>query len=368
MKRVLIIGGYGNFGRFIARMLARESNIQVIVAGRSITKAQDLANDLSARNAPEAAFVDVNKGLDETLAALRPQIVIHTSGPFQGQGYGVAESCIRAGVHYIDLADGRDFVAGIGVLHQAAEQRGVLVCTGASTVPCLSAAVIDHYASRFRALLEVHYGIATAHLASPGLATTTAVLSYAGKPFTTLIKGKMETVHGWLGLKWRRFRGLNLRPLGNCDIPDLALFPARYPSLRTIRFQSGLELKVLHLMLALLSSLVRIGLLPSLQPMAPFLMRASHLFDALGGDSSGFYMTMRGIGKDGEDKSVTFDLIARQSHGLYIPAMPAILLAKKLANGDFAEVGGRPCVDLISLDEYLTGLGEFDIAWRDDLS
>ena len=32
---------------------------------------------------------------------------------FQGQDYGVAECCIRHGVHYLDLADDAAFVHGI---------------------------------------------------------------------------------------------------------------------------------------------------------------------------------------------------------------------------------------------------------------
>ena len=39
IKRVLIIGGYGNFGSFITESLAKEANIQVIIAGRSLQKA-----------------------------------------------------------------------------------------------------------------------------------------------------------------------------------------------------------------------------------------------------------------------------------------------------------------------------------------
>ncbi|HZF99242.1 MAG TPA: hypothetical protein VEY92_13600 [Pseudoxanthomonas sp.] len=46
------------------------------------------------------------------LVALAPGIVIHSAGPFQGCDYRVAEACLAAGVHCIDLADGRDFVAG----------------------------------------------------------------------------------------------------------------------------------------------------------------------------------------------------------------------------------------------------------------
>lgn len=363
LKRVLIIGAYGNFGSFITRMLARENNIQLILAGRSVEKAQALADLLEAKHPPEVACVDINNNLSASLAAIRPDIVIHTSGPYQGQAYDVALACIEQGCHYIDLADAREFVANISQLDAQAKHKGVLICAGASSVPCLTAAVVDNYIGEFSELQKIDYAIATAQRTNRGLATTSAVLSYAGKPFTTLIDGKMQNVYGWLDLRWRKFWKLGKRALGNCDIPDLELFPARYPTLQTIRFQAGLEQKVAHLGLVFLSWLVKIGLLASLQPLASRLLKLSYLFDPFGKDDSGFYMTLSGIGKDGENKVITFNLVARHSDGLYIPSMPAILLTKKLVNNSLTQVGAQPCVDLITLDEYLAGLGEFAIEW-----
>ncbi|HUT42221.1 MAG TPA: saccharopine dehydrogenase NADP-binding domain-containing protein, partial [Gammaproteobacteria bacterium] len=244
--RVLVIGGYGNFGRFISRSLAREPMLQLIIAGRSLDKARVFAAELAAAHRPEAVALDITANLSAALGKVRPDITIHTSGPFQAQGYEVAKACIEAGSHYIDLADGRDFVAGIGSLDWEARDKGVLVVSGASSVPCLTAALVDHYRNEFGRLESLDYGITTAQQTTRGLATTAAILSYTGKQFTTMIDGQMQTVYGWQGLHARHYPGLGRRWLGNCDIPDLALFPDRYPSLRTIRFYAGLELPLVH--------------------------------------------------------------------------------------------------------------------------
>ena len=79
MKRVLVIGGYGNFGSFISRSLAKQENISLIIAGRSLGKAQSLAEDIDA----EAVVIDIHNDLDVRLQDIKPDIVIHTSGPFQ---------------------------------------------------------------------------------------------------------------------------------------------------------------------------------------------------------------------------------------------------------------------------------------------
>lgn len=364
MARVLIIGGYGNFGSFITKSLAHERNIQLIIAGRSHDKARALASGLEAAHRPEAVALDITENLEASLRTIRPDITIHTSGPFQTQSYQVAKDCIGAGSHYIDLADAREFVAGIGRLDQPARDKGVMVVSGASSVPCLTAALVDHYRHEFCKLETLDYGITTAQKTTRGLATTAAILSYTGKPFTTLINGVMQNVYGWQNLHARYYPGLGRRWLGNCDIPDLALFPSRYPSLQTIRFFAGLELPIVHWTLWMLSGLVRIGLIRKLERIAPLLLRTSFLFDRFGTDNSAFHMVLGGTDGNGASKQITFELTARKGDGPYIPCMPAILLARKLANQEIGKTGATPCVDLITLNEYLSALGEMNISWQ----
>ena len=363
--RVLIIGGYGNFGSFITRSLASNSNIQVIIAGRSIEKANALATQLKAANKPELIALDITKNLESSLSEIRPDITIHTSGPFQSQAYAVARACIDVGSHYVDLADGRQFVVGIGELDQRAKDTGVLVVSGASSVPCLTAALVDHFIHQFESIESLDYGITTAQKAARGLATTAAILSYTGKPFKTLIDGEMRDVYGWQSLHRHHYPGLGKRMLGNCEIPDLDLFPKRYPTLKTIRFYAGLELPLVHVTLWIISGLVRIGIVRKLERTAKLLLRISYLFDYFGSDSSALHMQISGVDSTGAIKETTFDLTARKGDGTYLPCMPAILLARKLANGELFETGARPCVDLITLDEYLGALSDLNITWQE---
>jgi hypothetical protein len=365
-QRVLIIGGYGNFGSTIARALASESDIQLLIGGRSRAKAQAFAAALGVMLPAETVALDIAGDLRAAFGAARPDIVIHTTGPFQDQRYAVARAAIEAGCHYIDLADARRFVAEIGELDAAAQARNVLVVSGASSVPCLTAAFLDAAQPRFRTMERVEYGISAAQQTNRGLATTSAILSYVGKPFTTRIDGRDSAVYGWQDLHAVRYPALGRRLFGNCDIPDLTLFPARYPTLETIRFAAGHENAVLHLGLWKLSWLVRWRLLPSLQTLAPLLLRLSFLFDAFGSSRSGFHMFIEGIGAGGERRRERHWIIARSGHGPYIPCMPAILIAKGLARGTITVRGARPCLDLIDLATYRAALRGFDIEFIDD--
>lgn len=362
-SRILVIGGYGNFGSFISGSLAREPDIQVVVGGRSIAKAKELVAELDAVNIPEAVAIDIDADLEQSLQEIKPNIVIHTSGPFQDQGYVVAQACIEQGCHYIDLADGRDFVGGINTLDRSAKENAVLVISGASAVPCLTSALLDSYKDEYSELGTLSYGITTAQKTTRGLATTAAILGYTGQTFSTLIDGEETEIYGWQGLHSRKFETLGRRFLANCDVPDLSLFPERYPTLKTIRFYAGLEIPLVHITLWLLSWFVRIGIVKSLQPLAPFLLRLSFLFDWFGTDKSGFYMELAGKSKDGLEKNTIFELTACSGDGPYIPCMPSILLARKLARAEIDETGAYPCLGFISREEYLGSLQAMDISW-----
>ena len=364
MKKILVIGGYGNFGFYISNTLAREPDIQVIVAGRSLEKAQRCCLQLEAVNQPIPLRLDIREPLDSILATHHPLVVIHTSGPFQGQGYEVAEACIRQGCHYVDLADGRDFVCGIGRLQKQATEANVLVCSGASSVPGLSSALIQYYQSEFSMLECIDYGISTAHKTSRGLATTQAVLSYAGKPVSTILNGKVINIVGWRDTRQLSFWGLGKRLLGNCDIPDLQLFPTYFPTLKTIRFQAGLELTFIHRTLAILSWLVQHNLLPNLKHLAHPMLKLASLFDHFGSSDSAFFMVMQGFNEQGQPRTIRFDLVAREGDGLNIPTIPAIIVALKLCRNELSSIGALPCIGMVTLEEFLELLEPLNIQWQ----
>lgn len=361
-KRVLILGGYGNFGGYVARALASDPGLTLIIAGRDAGKAQAFASGLIASNPAESAALDIFGDLARPLAALEPDLVIHTVGPFQTQDYRVARAAIAAGAHYCDLADARVFVSRIGELDADARAAGVAVIAGASSVPCLTAAYLDDALEDFATIERVDYGITAAQQTNRGLGTASAILSYVGRPFTMLRQGAMRRVHGWQGLHSVVYPELGRRWFGYCDIPDLDLFPARYPGLRDMRFAAGHEIAPLHFGTWLLSWGVRLRLLPRLDRWGGVLLRASFLFDRWGGARSGFHMVIHGRGANGEALVRREWIIARSGHGPNIPCMPVILIARRLGRGEPLGPGAQPCVGLIGIDEFLGALQGLDIS------
>ncbi len=361
MTRVLIIGGYGNFGSYIARALANDPNITLVIGGRSKAKADAFAADLQSANRAEGCAVDIDHDIAARLREIGADVVIHTTGPFQSQDHRVARAAIARGAHYLDLADARLFVATIGDLDADARQEGVAVIAGASSVPCLTAAFIDRYRPRFARLESVSYGIAASQATNRGLGTASAILSYVGKPFTILRRGTPKRVFGWQGLRALRYPELGMRLFGHCDIPDLELFPTRYRELRDLDFVAGHEVKVLHLGTWLLSWIARLRLVKSWAPYAPELLRLSFLFDRWESDKSGFHMFLDGSDASGRPMRVKIFMIARQVHGPNIPCIPAIILARRIAAGRPPIPGARPCLDLIDVEELMSAIAHLDI-------
>lgn len=351
--RAVILGGYGNFGRLIARALSAVEGIEVVIAGRDEGKARAAASTLEA----DFARIDADDpALRTRLADLGAGMVISTAGPFQGQDYRVARAAIAAGAHYADIADGRDFVCGIGALDAEAREKGVVVVTGASSVPALSSAVVDRYAGEFASLESIDIGICTSSRI-PGTATVEAVLGYCGKPIG-------PSRFGWQGLRRHRFRHVDFaRWLCDCDVPDLALFPSRYPEVRTVRFGAGLQPGFVHLGLWGLAGLVRLRLIPSLAPQTAVLAGMARGLERLGSARSAMFVRLSGRGGDGSERSITWELVAEGHEGANIPCMGAASLAKKLARGEGIDPGARPCVGLVSLDEYLAELRPFRASW-----
>src|SRR5258705_2846057 len=124
--RILILGGYGTFGGRLARLLADEARLTLIIAGRSQKRPQAFCAGLPAQSALVPAAFDREGEADAQLAALAPHLVVDASGPFQtyGDRYRIVRAAIERGIDYLDLADGSDFVAGIAQFDGAARERG----------------------------------------------------------------------------------------------------------------------------------------------------------------------------------------------------------------------------------------------------
>jgi saccharopine dehydrogenase-like NADP-dependent oxidoreductase len=265
------------------------------------------------------------------------------------------------GAHYLDLADARAFVGGIAALDADAKAAGCWVVSGASSVPALSSAVVAAFEPRFARMQRVVSAIAPGNRTDRGLATTRAILGYVGQPFRSLVDGQWRNVHGWQSLRRWDADALGTRWLARCDVPDLDLLPARWPTLMHCEFRAGLELRRMHHGLWLASWAVRAGLLRDLSVFAELLLGLSRVWQDGGSDRGGMRVVIEGEGRDGRPLRIDWQLVAGSGHGPQVPATAAVILARRLAAGTWPGAGALPCVDVPRLDEFDAAWAGFDI-------
>jgi len=350
--KTLVLGGYGNFGARICRALAQDADIELIVGGRDLGRATAFAQSLGG--APRGVRIDVQApDLARALGAVGAELVIHTAGPFQNQDYGVPRAAAAAGAHYIDLADGRRFVCDFpAALDATFRDAGRFAVSGASTVPALSSAVVDHLAAGWQDIRSIDICIAPAQGAPRGEATLAGVLAYCGAPIRVWQDGRWVERPGWADPTKVAFARMKPRRGALCDIPDLELFPARYAGVQSVMFRAALEVGLTQQAFAFLALLRRIGLLPAPQRLARLLHATGGLFDAFGSALGGMVVRVEGLDAHGATARRAWHIAADDNHGPEIPCMAAILLARRLARGDALPVGAHACAGLLALSEF----------------
>ncbi len=360
-NKVLILGATGNFGRKIARGLVAK-NIAIIISGRQEEPLLALKKQLSkvvVDTCIDILCFDFKKRLSQELLRLRPPLVINASGPFQTADFTIAINCILLGINYIDLADAREYVNDFSILNEQANKRNCIAITGASTLPCLSSAVLNYYKDEFKTIDSLVYGISLGQKTERGLATLKGILSYVGRRLKGF-HGISKKMYGWQNLYRQKYPLLGKRWMANCDVPDLDLLPGFFP-IKSIRFSAGIESSIAHLGLWFLSWLIRLKFPIKLENHAEALLKFSHYFDSFGSDAGGMHVLMSGIDHKGNHKSIKWFMIAKSSDGPYIPSIPAILLAKRILEEEITETGAITGMNLISLESYLTELKKLDI-------
>lgn len=361
-----MLGGYGAFGSRLVTLLARSPDLPVFIAGRRLKAAEALARKLNSGAVQAVALDrDAPDSIGAFLREKRPTTVIDAIGPYQGRDYRLAETAALHGCHSLDLADDRNYVSGINALNSRAESRGVLIVSGASTAPALSAAVIDRLLEPLDSLESIDIGISPGNRNPPGIATVRSVLSYCGKAIPAVAPAHLATRRGWGGLTLHRYPApVGRRWLSNVDLPETALLPHRYPGIESIEVRAGLELGVLHLGLSFLSVLVARGLIKSLAPYSRTLQIAAGALRAFGSDSGAMHVVVVG-GRAGQRYRRHWAIVAEHDHGPFIPVTAASVLAKRLSGvagyAPLTQRGALPCLGLVGLDEFMRELEGYSI-------
>jgi hypothetical protein len=289
------------------------------------------------------------------LAEHAPAILVDASGPFQAMDFAVPHACIDAGVHYLDIADARAFVCGIGAMNVAAEAANVTVLSGASSVPCLSGAVVRHLAEGMTRVDAVETAISASNKAAAGPAVAAAILAQIGQPMRVFRGKRWVRYFGWQKIIRQHFEVTDEPHIGGrlvalVDVSDLALLPDRFPGNPTVTFRAGTELWFQNAGLWLASWLVRWGLIKNLKGLASLLQPLQWLTAFAGSDRSAMIVTV--FGRAGERRiERRWTLIASRGDGPEIPALSVVPQVERILGGD-EPPGARDAGRSLTLLDY----------------
>jgi len=360
--RILLVGASGVFGSRLAERLALEPRIALTLAGRRLPPLEAVRAKIS-RGA--IRMLDRNAIEPRDLAGY--DLVIDAAGPFQESASELVEAAIGAGVDYVDLADGREWVTGFQRFNEAARAAGVTLITGASSIPALSHAVIDQLVDGWRQVEAIRIGIFPGNRAPRGLSVVQAILSYAGQPVRVFRDGQWTEQWGWGGLHRVHAGPAGMRWASICDTPEQELLVARYRPTRSAEFFAGMELSVLHLGLTLLSMLARWGWLGSLRPWSRPLLRIAQWLLPFGSDKGAMIVEAHGTDRTGAPTRAAWRLNAEANRGPYVPVLAAVALARRWRDAKQPGEGAHICSGILTIDDFQSDFGAIGLETSDCL-
>jgi len=151
----LIYGAYGYTGELIAREAVRRGQ-RPVLAGRNAAAVRTLATELALEH--RAFALDDARAADEALSGMKA--VLHCAGPFVRTSKSMADACLRAKAHYLDVTGEIDVFERLAARNAEAAAAGVMLLPGVGfdVVPsdCLAAHLKRRLPSATSLVLAFH--------------------------------------------------------------------------------------------------------------------------------------------------------------------------------------------------------------------
>ncbi len=153
-ERILIVGGYGQVGRYVTLKLLGALPYTIVVAGRSPEKAVGFAKECD--NAFEIMKFDVydKDAFPKALENTRAVVMCLTP-----KNNDFAKCCAQSGVHYIDISPSNDVAQTVKRFNQAAIDSRCTCVLGVGIAPGLSNLLVKELAGHADELHDVRISL-----------------------------------------------------------------------------------------------------------------------------------------------------------------------------------------------------------------
>jgi hypothetical protein len=217
MKRVIVLGGSGWFGRSIVEQL-KQLGIDAVPA---------------SRGAGSRLRIDAEKAESLRSSLRKGDLVIDATGPFHTRSTALLNAAMEIGCDLIDINDDLVYAQQVAALEPRIESAGIRVLSSASTVSAVAAAMVRQ--SGIAAPVRVSGFLAPAARHSANAGAALSLLRSVGRSISVWRDGRWQSAFGWT--EPRRFA--MPRPVGPVtgrlfETADALWLPRIWPSLREV--------------------------------------------------------------------------------------------------------------------------------------
>jgi saccharopine dehydrogenase-like NADP-dependent oxidoreductase len=159
-NKILILGGYGNTGRPLTRLLLQETTVDLILAGRSLSNAAATATEFNRQFPGERVSgrkADASNP-DSLLQAFQGVDLVVVASSTARYARIVANAALQAGIDYLDIQFSTQKVNALKSLLPEIERTGRCFITDGGFHPGLPAFMIRYAASFFDRLQKANVG------------------------------------------------------------------------------------------------------------------------------------------------------------------------------------------------------------------
>ena len=153
--RILILGGYGNTGFLIARLLVKESSVELVIAGRDINRAEQTATELNSEFYTDRVsfkYVDASNTNSLKTAFAGVNLVVVASSTIE-YTYNVVSVALEVGIDYLDVQlSSPTKLSVLNSFRKELERQGRCFITDSGFHPGVPAAMVRYAATKIDVL------------------------------------------------------------------------------------------------------------------------------------------------------------------------------------------------------------------------
>lgn len=212
---ILIVGGYGQVGRVVADRLGRRFPGRVVVAGRSLERAEAFARQTDGRVRPRQ--LDATDLTDRAAALSGVRVVVMC---VDQPDAGFARACLARGIHYTDVTATYRLIEQIEAHHGVAQAHGATAVLSVGLAPGVTNLLARHASAPFERLdridIFVLLGLGDTH----GAEALRWMVETAARPFTLQTPSGLVVVEGLSDPKATELTGYGRRIAYRIDLSD----------------------------------------------------------------------------------------------------------------------------------------------------